>query len=73
MSKIIYCSDLIKELEKYIEKNGNDRVIVDFNMPKCFGNDTISRLVSVPDDDCGDNGYFCYIVLTRGDYEGRSF
>lgn len=48
----IYCSDLIRELEKYIEENGDGRIIVDLETEKEFrGNDSISRLVSVPDDD----------------------
>jgi len=72
--KIIYCSDLIKELKRYIKENGDDRVIVDKSTKENFGgNDSISRLVCVPDDDLADSGYFCYIVLKRGDWEGRNF
>ena len=72
--KIIYCSDLIRELERYIKQNGDDRVIVDKSTKENFGgNDYISRLVCVPDDDLADSGYFCYIVLKRGDWEGRNF
>ena len=72
--KIIYCSDLIRELKRYIKKNGDDRVIVDKSTKENFGgNDSISRLVCVPDDDLSDSGYFCYIVLKRGDWEGRNF
>ena len=72
--KIIYCSDLIRELKRYIKENGDDRVIVDKSTKENFGgNDSISRLVCVPDDDLADSGYFCYIVLKRGDWEGRSF
>lgn len=72
--KIIYCSDLIRELKRYIKENGDDRVIVDKSTKENFGgNDSISRLVCVPDDDLADSGYFCYIVLKRGDWEGRNF
>ena len=72
--KIIYCSDLIRELKRYIKENGDDRVILDKSTKENFGgNDSISRLVCVPDDDLADSGYFCYIVLKRGDWEGRNF
>lgn len=68
----IYCSDLIRELEKYIEENGDGRIIVDLETEKEFrGNDSISRLVSVPDDD--SFRWFCEIILKRGDWEGREF
>ncbi len=70
--EITYCSDLIRELEKYIEENGDDRIIVDLETEKEFrGNDSISRLVSVPDDDSFQ--CFCEIILKRGDWEGREF
>lgn len=73
MTGIIYCSDLIKELQEYIKEYGDDRIIVDFQTKKTFGNDNISRLIQVPDDDLGDNGYYCYLLCRRADYEGRIF
>jgi len=73
MSKeIIYCSDLIRVLEKYIGDNGDDRIIVDLETENEFrGYDTISRLVSVPDDD--SMGCFCVVVLKEGDWKDREF
>lgn len=71
--EIIYCSDLIKELQEYIKEYGDDRIIVDFQTRKTLGNDNISRLLQVPDDDLGDTGYYCYLICTRADYEGRTF
>ena len=71
---IIYCSDLIRALEEYISEYSDDRIIVDKQTKEKFlGNDVISRLIQVPDDDMADTGYFCYIVLKRGDWEGREF
>lgn len=32
--KIIYCSDLIKELQEYIKEYGDDRILVDFQTKK---------------------------------------
>lgn len=71
MKKLFIVPDLIRELEKYIEENGDGRIIVDLETEKEFrGNDSISRLVSVPEAIVGDP-HDCPFYELRDDLNDR--